>query len=625
MKNGLLTSLLIILSFSSPIIASQGNSSQNAMIKELEVAKYNLSIKYAPAEWKQESLGWNVDEAFEKSKNRILIENPSTSKQYQKIFKEFLNSTKDYHVKSIFYSTEYSFFPLKVKGVNGRYFITGFDLSITLSGDEISFLCDTPNEEMFADMANIRVGDEVVTFDGMPIKEVIEKIIDEELGGDRSPTGYALAERTLFLRFGKYGHKVPSGTFQLGILHKGEKKSILCNLPWIYTPEWINDRVLKGSGPKGSLNPFAKAKGKESKSGESLANMLSKDYSVGFAKDIVSFNTSKWVKEAKAFCNIKNSPDEEDDDDNDFREKGFLPPLGKILWEIDQESEIYAYLYKNSAGQKIGYIYLPSFMYTGKMAELRIKEICQALEVFNSESAALVFDITNNPGGDLFFLYAVLSTLADKPLKLFTQREILIQEDVYRAASIYNSLKNDLDEMDDAETESKEPEGTLNGYLLNKSVCQHIIEYSQLIMKSWETGDKMTQPLFIYGISEIIPHPVANYSKPILVLTNELDFSCADLFPAILQDNKRVRIFGKKTAGAGGYVKGYGHASQFGISAYTLTGSIAYRLNGKPIENIGVTPDVPYELTQKDVREEYVDYINAVNVEVKSMLKKNKK
>ena len=43
-------------------------------------------------------------------------------------------------------------------------------------------------------------------------------------------------------------------------------------------------------------------------------------------------------------------------------------------------------------------------------------------------------------------------------------------------------------------------------------------------------------------------------------------------------------------------------------------------MNGQVIENLGVAPDIAYELTLRDVKEDYADYIDQVNKEVEKLI-----
>jgi C-terminal processing protease CtpA/Prc len=105
------------------------------------------------------------------------------------------------------------------------------------------------------------------------------------------------------------------------------------------------------------------------------------------------------------------------------------------------------------------------------------------------------------------------------------------------------------------------------------------------------------------------------------VLVNPLDFSCADLLPAILQDNGRAKLFGQRTSGAGGAVKSVTFPNQFGIAELAYTWTIAVRESGKPIENLGVEPDYPYAPTPEDFQSSFSGYKRAVNEALKDMLK----
>jgi len=89
-----------------------------------------------------------------------------------------------------------------------------------------------------------------------------------------------------------------------------------------------------------------------------------------------------------------------------------------------------------------------------------------------------------------------------------------------------------------------------------------------------------------------------------------------------MQDNQRAVIFGTKTAGAGGHVVETRFPNLLGIKAFITTGSLGYRLNGKPIENLGVTPDIMQEVTENDIKNEYQDYIKALHQAIDHLLKK---
>lgn len=618
----LILSFLFILPFCSSFSVPSKpkiESVETQMIQDLEAAKYSILIKYAPANWKNELFGWNLNKAFETAKARILKEKPKTSNEYQKIFTQFLASTKDYHVHPIYYSTSWSMFPMQVRGVNGHYYFTSIDAKMSLTGEEVFFIADFAEEELkllAANFPGITPGDEIIAIDGKPVKKIIEQLIDENFNGDRSPTGYALAERNLFLHRGKLGQKVPKGTFEITLKHPGDIKTFTRKLPWVHVPEWIPNHILKNQASVES--DFAANMVIDTSTLENtmytVQKLIEKDFSVGIAKEMAPKSFSDMIKELKSSFSAAEQDNEEN---HDNREKGFLPPLGKVLWETDINNEIYAYLYLHPSGKKVGYLFLSTFDESGANADKIMDEIIDIMKRFNTSADALVFDITNNTGGNLTFMYAVLSVLTNKPLKVPSHSELLIQEDVLRAAVLYNMLSH----VSPDDLNKSEKQETLSGYCFDAKVLKQILSYASNLMKVWESGDRMTEPHYLFGIDEVMPHPKVQFTKPIMVLTNEYNFSCADFFPAILQDNKRATIFGRKTAGAGGYVRGYPYLSRFGVKGFTLTASIAYRLNGDPLENIGVTPDNPYEITTNDLQKNYVDYVQKVNNTIHRMMK----
>ncbi len=581
---------------------------QNALLADLQAIKYQVDSKYGPVDWKKTHLGWDLENEYEEARQTILSGQLTSVKDYQKLVKNFLFSTQDYHVGVTFYSTELAFAPFTIVRVKGHYYITEVNQQIkTQSANEIFRIEQVNLDHLNRNLKKIERGDEVIALDGVPIEQAIEQIIDENFAGNRTTTGYNLATRTLFFRRARVGVKVPTGNFKVTLCHQNEKKPFIVVLPWLHVPEWIENKKLRNIL---QINTHL-TDANQSTLDHSLQWLQNKDFSVALAKDLLA-GPSHLLTEIDGDdfeSQIDCKKESEKKKPADMRMKGFLPPLGKILWETSKSNKIYAYLYQNQFNQRVGYIYLPSFSFEGQYEEL-MNELIEILHKFNKESHALVFDTTNNTGGNLFFMYAILSLLTDKPLDLPTQSEIIIQEDVYHSAVTYNQLSR---------ISPEEIEGTLSGYPFTKREVELIKNYSLEIINSWKAGKRFTDPIYLVGIDRVQPHPSVNYTKPLIILMNELNLSCGDFFPAILKDNGRATLFGQRTGGAGGYVKSYSHASQFGVEHFSLTASIAYRTSGNPIENLGVVPDIQQEITKKDILNNYQDYIQALNIEVKKL------
>src|SRR5215207_7521921 len=116
-----LCSFSVVFSFLQAGIFEDKKKSQ--MIQDLEVIKDHFEAGYAPTEWKKEYAGWDLNEAFEQAKERILAIPRITTKQFQQIIRDFVKTMKDYHVDVTFFSTEAASLPFSIKGKDDRYFI----------------------------------------------------------------------------------------------------------------------------------------------------------------------------------------------------------------------------------------------------------------------------------------------------------------------------------------------------------------------------------------------------------------------------------------------------------------------------------------------------------------------
>ncbi|MFA6316635.1 MAG: protease-like activity factor CPAF, partial [Elusimicrobiota bacterium] len=302
------------------------------------------------------------------------------------------------------------------------------------------------------------------------------------------------------------------------------------------------------------------------------------------------------------------------DKENRFRigsRRSYVPELGKVLWEIPEESPIYAAVYEDEAGRRIGYLRIPDYM--GEAPHLQI--IGQVLHQFQKVTDGLVLDQINNPGGNMFYLNAILSMMTDKPMAVPKHRVLISEEDAFLAGQILDQAAAQGEDSMEGEIEGMESMGLM--MMLGKG-ADPVVEYAKFILSELQAGRRFTSPTSLFGMSTVDPHPQVRYTKPMVVLVNELDFSGGDFLPAILQDNGRAVVVGVKTAGAGGGVKSVEFPNQVGIAGFSYTWTIAERLNGQPIENLGVSPDVPYEITADDLRNGFEGYRKAILAALKA-------
>lgn len=234
------TTLLCLAAAISMVSFTYGNNAdQKAMIHDLKVAKQIFETKYAPKAWKKEYFGWTLNDSFQKAIKKV--ENSPTIKEYQQIFKEFILSTKDYHVNVGFYSTARNWYPLMANEVDGHYYVSKQEANLPF--DFIFYksnIMEPDDTEESGDPAqSIASGDEIVAIDGKPVRSVIEALIDKYRGGDRTPTGYAIACKLLF----NNAEDEPE-YFTLTVIPQGSDTPVEHRLRWYQIPEWIDDQPL---------------------------------------------------------------------------------------------------------------------------------------------------------------------------------------------------------------------------------------------------------------------------------------------------------------------------------------------------------------------------------------------
>lgn len=560
------------------------------MIDDLKVIENCFEVKYALKEWKKIFNGWDLKEQMSFAKKKILQKEQITVRDYQMIVKQFFNSPYDYHVDVNFFSTAISFLPFKIKSAEGRYFI---DELHTVTEDSLG----SPNKKTIDLLA---VGDEILEFNGKPIALALEEFRIQELGDNNSPTNYAYAQYYFTQRIGEIGHTLAEGPVNILVRSCKTAEVSKHTLHW----EVINEEITDAPYKTGFYFPFSSPNKQKKIHPFFLKEMtLSSHYALLKANRQIFLDRHFFEEE-----------DEEEEDHFDLKRKnGYLPDLGEVIWEAPSTFKYRAYVFKNAEGRKIGYIRIHDYLANVDHP----KHFSFLINIFEDKTDALVIDQLDNPGGILLYSYTVASMLITEPIELFPQKVTLTQEDLYFAL-------NDSKEL--AKANNKEKDEDILGFPAEQffECLKHNVKF---IIDEWNEGRQLTALDYVYGIKYLMPHTWGTYSKPILVLINERAGSCGDLLPALLQDNHRATLFGKNTAGGGGYVLESEHPSQFGISSYRLAGSFVERYNKQPIENLGVSPDIPYELTIADLQgneggERYQDYIKAVNEALNHLLPK---
>lgn len=531
---------------------------------DLDFLAHLLNTKYAPKPWKETLFGWDLQDATNSARLKLILEeNPSTA-YCQRVLADYVSALNDYHAGITFFATSRSYLPYTVKlSSTGRCYVV----------------------ESFTYTSDISVHDEILEMDGVPVSQVIEGLRQ----GRGSAADYAAAARALFSRSAAMGHAVPLG----GVTLKVRRPSGLVRtvrVKWRHTPEHITDLSLVSPLIKDTKLDMRKAKS---------SSLVRDSQKCLFTNEMVPYFWKELREEYK-----RRSAGNYDIGSK----KGFLPEYPVITWRC-KEGPYHAYVFtcQDSLGKSynIGFLRISTYSWTD-LSDLNedtrdcpwldLEEIIRELE---TRTDGLIIDQTNNPGGSVFYLYSILSMLTNKPLETPRHRMILTQDEVHAALHWL-----DLLEGVDTDREAVAALGeTMEGYPIDIMAAGYIQSFSEQVLNCWNSGNiNLTTPIPLLGFSHVQPHPRVQYTHPICAIINEEDFSCGDLFPSILKDNGRAIIVGNTTAGAGGFVFSVEFPNRTGIKNCSLTGSLAVRKDGMLIENLGVSPDIYLEITDEDLQ-----------------------
>jgi hypothetical protein len=526
--------------------------------QELDYIGSLYGTAYAPKTWKETHLGWNLPAQLQSAHAKLdAAQNMFEARQ---AVAELISSTSDYHVSFSFYSTEKATLPFQVKTVEGKSII------VYINREKLS-------ETAFP----FAVGDELLTVDQMPIAQLTSQLM-KTLGSNVPGTDLALADLYVTKRSAaRTLLPVPHGPVILSVKRAIDDSVSTVQLAWEYTPE-----LLKNWRDK----PFSTEHSKLQILSRMMFGEKARDFFLAAA------------------------------DENTFGlgvRKPFLPDFGTRIWQTEETNTFDAYIYQNAEGKLVGVLRI--FGYIVDDYPKAVKDFAGIVEHMQKSASALVIDQNNNPGGSVFYLYSLVSMLSDQAMVVPQHRVALQPSEAKECVDILAKIPGVK-----TDEEAAKVLGDLNGYPATYQLMLALQDYCNFAIREFQSGKPLSEPYYLWGVDKINPNPV-HFTKPIVILVNQLDFSGGDFFPAIMQDNKRVTVVGTRTAGAGGYINEAQFPNSFGLEKITFTGSIAERVNLQPIENLGVTPDIELPITVQDIRDGFKTYQKQVNVIVTGLIK----
>lgn len=240
-----------------------------------------------------------------------------------------------------------------------------------------------------------------------------------------------------------------------------------------------------------------------------------------------------------------------------------------------------------AAGLRIGFIRIPNFSPANSAAAVAVFQ--GEMAYFQANTDGLVIDTMRNPGGQLSYVNQLLSLVMPAQWRAMGFE---LRATSSWVASISSALE--------AAKAAGAPQNILDLYETIKSA---IVDANARLRGR-------TEPIPLDDV--VLERPPARtsqgnllaYTKPLIVLIDELSASAAEVFAAGIRDNARGPLVGWRTMGAGGSVTAW-TAGSYSLGVTTVTESLMNRgdrVLPPYVENIGVFPTWP------------IDYMTSANL-----------
>ncbi len=512
--------------------------------------------QYAPYEWKRDAIGFDLFDL------RPWLERARQSKtdlEYLDLVAEYIASLQDIHAYYAANSDFGAYLPIYTDIFDGKVLIEDIDRSY-----------------LPASRYDFAVGDEVIQFDGKPVMDVVAAISRlTSFANPRSTQRWA-ADQLVYRQqvYLPSAGLLPDTATLVVRRQDGTEKTYSIAWEKFGTP-------LKSLGP---LPDFRLSRGalRADPVATELEVSLPDDPGVpAYRKPWVNLQRQVSRRPAKSLrgyaeiAPIYRMP------------SGFVQRLGR------SRSDYFFSGTYTLDGKRIGFIRVATFQpLSFGLLSIPLRQFEQEIGFMKANTDVLVVDVTRNEGGFACYAEDLERRLINKPFQTIGL-EIRPNLDIIREweyavldaqdfgeqweVDIYSSLLKDIKT---AYSENRGRTGSI-------PLCGTSLDVTSATDR---TGASLA------------------YDKPILLLTDEFSVSAADSFAAVLQDSGAAKLFGYRTAGAGGtlWEVSAGFYSEGG-AAVTQMLSVRPKLQtvtGFPptryIENVGVRPDIEYDFQTRE-------------------------
>ncbi len=272
-----------------------------------------------------------------------------------------------------------------------------------------------------------------------------------------------------------------------------------------------------------------------------------------------------------------------------FVKVGLTEEQWRDAGEQGKPFDVFALLYRYE-GKNVLLIRIPTYSIDDADLKRNVRSYELLLKAYSNLADVLVIDQTHNPGGNVEYVEELARLFMNRPGPSFAFAP--------RADRLW------LRFVDKILTPSE----------LGTADRQYFTNVYREIDAANERGDFLAPSIALTRRTSTIVENKA-WSKPVLLLIDELCGSGGDGFPMILKGNNAAKLFGNRTAGMGGNVDSVPALPNTGAT-FQLTRSLFYLATpdgslpeAAIIENNGVTPHIERAYGYSDFQDGFAKYV----------------